>query len=194
MPNRMAGDATKQLLCESLKKKMAVKPLDKISIREITEDCGLNRQTFYYHFEDIYDQVKWMYEQEAVSLLREHESILFWQEGLLLLFAYLEKNRAVCLCALRSMGHEHVRRLFYDDLDDVLKNLVFSLGEQAHIPQEYGEFLTHYFTLSLASLVESWLLGEMKETPEELVRFVDIGINDQLRGAIERAREGDSRT
>ncbi|NLU24221.1 MAG: hypothetical protein GXW99_05790 [Clostridiales bacterium] len=187
MPNRMAGDATKELLCQSLKKKMAVKPLDKISIREITEDCGLNRQTFYYHFEDIYDQVKWMYEQEAISLLREHESILFWQEGILLLFAYLEKNRAVCLCSLRSMGHDHVRRLFYNDLHDILKNLVFSMGEQAHIPEDYGNFLTHYFTVSLAAMVESWLLGEIKETPEQLVAYVDMTINDQLRGAVARA-------
>ena len=52
MPN-----ATKQALEASLKRMMLKKPLDKITIRDITEDCGISRMTFYYHFKDIYDLV-----------------------------------------------------------------------------------------------------------------------------------------
>lgn len=106
------GDATKHLLCESLKRKMATKTLNKISIREIVEDCGISRQTFYYYFQDIYDLLKWMFEQEALSLLREHADMLTWQDGMLQLLYYLEKNRAVVLCAIKSMGHEHIKRFF----------------------------------------------------------------------------------
>ena len=54
MPN-----TTKQALEESLKHMLLKKPLDKITIRDITEDCGINRMTFYYHFQDIYDLVEW---------------------------------------------------------------------------------------------------------------------------------------
>ena len=46
---------TKQILEESLKKIMLQKPLDKITIRDLTEDCGISRMAFYYHFKDIYD-------------------------------------------------------------------------------------------------------------------------------------------
>ena len=56
------------MLAASLKKFMAQKPLNKITIREIVEDCGVNRQTLYYHFEDIYALGKWMFDQEAVEL------------------------------------------------------------------------------------------------------------------------------
>ena len=54
------SEHTKTMLCQALKKKMAQKPLDKITIRELADDCGLKRQAFYYHFEDIYDLVRWM--------------------------------------------------------------------------------------------------------------------------------------
>ena len=47
------SEHTKTMLCQALKKKMAQKPLDKITIRELADDCGLKRQAFYYHFEDI---------------------------------------------------------------------------------------------------------------------------------------------
>ena len=54
MPN-----TTKQALEESLKHMLLKKPLDKITIRDITEDCGISRMAFYYHFKDIYDLVEW---------------------------------------------------------------------------------------------------------------------------------------
>ena len=95
----LASDTAKREICAALKGLMAQKPLTKISVTEIMRACGMARQHFYYHFEDIYDAVRWMFEEEAVALLREHEGVTLWQDGLLQLFQYLQKNRAVCLCA-----------------------------------------------------------------------------------------------
>ena len=47
------SEITKRQLCDSLKALMGQKPLEKITIREVTEGCGLQRQAFDYHFEDI---------------------------------------------------------------------------------------------------------------------------------------------
>ena len=60
MPN-----TTKQALEESLKHMLLKKPLDKITIRDITEDCGISRMAFYYHFQDIYDLVEWACIEDA---------------------------------------------------------------------------------------------------------------------------------
>lgn len=49
---------TKRAMEASLKKLLLEKPLDKITINDITTDCGINRMTFYYHFKDIYDLVE----------------------------------------------------------------------------------------------------------------------------------------
>ena len=70
-----ASDTTKREICAALKGLMAQKPLTKISVTEIMRACGMARQHFYYHFEDIYDAVRWMFEEEAVALLREHEGV-----------------------------------------------------------------------------------------------------------------------
>ena len=51
---------TKQILEESLKKLMLQKPLDKITIRDLTEDCGISRMAFYYHFKDKFDLVNFV--------------------------------------------------------------------------------------------------------------------------------------
>ena len=49
------SEITKKALATSLKKLLSKKELSKITIANITNDCGVNRQTFYYHFKDVYD-------------------------------------------------------------------------------------------------------------------------------------------
>ena len=49
------SDQTKQAMVSALKAMMIQKPVDKITIQDITDRCGIRRQNFYYHFADIYD-------------------------------------------------------------------------------------------------------------------------------------------
>ena len=81
MPN-----TTKQALEESLKHMLLKKPLDKITIRDITEDCGISRMAFYYHFQDIYDLVEWACIEDASKALQGKKTYETWQEGLLQIF------------------------------------------------------------------------------------------------------------
>ena len=64
-----ASEAAKREICAALKTLMAQKPLNKITIAEIMQSCGMARQHFYYHFEDIYDAVRWMFDQEPAPTL-----------------------------------------------------------------------------------------------------------------------------
>ena len=69
------SENTKHALAAALKQCMKQKPLDKISIREITDLCSLRRETFYYHFSDIYALVQWLFEEEAL------EAVLLGRQG-----------------------------------------------------------------------------------------------------------------
>lgn len=182
-------DSTKRLLTDSLKRLMAQKPLDKITIREITAGCGVNRQTFYYHFQDIYDQVRWMYCQEAVTLLDRREGVLIWQDGLLQLFRYLEENRNICLCALHSLGHEHLRRFFRSEIFDIIYRSMDQIAADHQISGREKAIMTQFYVSALAGAVESWLLGDLACTPEELVAAADRIIGDLHTGAALRARQ-----
>ena len=64
------SNTTKQALEASLKKVMLQKPLDKITISDITLDCGISRMAFYYHFKDIYDLVEWSCLEDAKRALQ----------------------------------------------------------------------------------------------------------------------------
>ncbi len=73
---------TKRALEASLKKLLLQKPLNKITISDIAEDCGISRMTFYYHFKDIYDLVEWVCVEDAARALAGKKTYDTWQEAL----------------------------------------------------------------------------------------------------------------
>ena len=68
------SQVTKRALEQSLKNLLLKKPLTKITINDIAEDCGINRMTFYYHFKDIYDLVEWSCLEDARRALDEKKT------------------------------------------------------------------------------------------------------------------------
>ena len=61
---------TKELLAESLKELSKFKAVDKITIKELTKNCGLTSPTFYNHFRDKYDLMAWIYNQRVEASMK----------------------------------------------------------------------------------------------------------------------------
>ena len=176
--------ATRRAISEALKALMLQKPLDKITIGEIMDACGMRRQHFYYYFTDIYDLLRWTFEEEALQLRREQSGDLPWQEGLLQLFHYIADHRAICLCALDSLGREYLKQLFETDISGIVRRTVDRLARENGFPENAAmeDTAVRFLTLALAGVMESWLRGELTQTPEELIGIFSTIFQDYIRG------------
>ncbi|MDR3305968.1 MAG: TetR/AcrR family transcriptional regulator C-terminal domain-containing protein, partial [Clostridiales Family XIII bacterium] len=97
---------TKQALAASLKKLLTQKTLGKITVIDVANDCGVNRQTFYYHFHDIYDLVEWTFLHEASRALGSDKTYETWQQGFLKIFDYILENKTMIKNIYHSAGRE----------------------------------------------------------------------------------------
>lgn len=191
----IVSQQTKEKLAAALKQLMVQKPLDKITIQEITSICGIKRQHFYYHFEDIYDLMRWTFQREAMSLLEKYEGNKLWQDGILQLFQYLQENREVCRSAMHSAeGRKYIKQFFVTELYAIIHHTVALMVEQIYGNNgcnfaKETEMLTHFYIHALIGAIESWLEEESQYTPEEIVEFVDQILTDHLRGAALRVNE-----
>lgn len=158
------SETTCQAISGALKQLMTQKPLERITVAEIMDTCGMRRQHFYYYFTDIYDLLRWTFEKEALELLQQQQGVSPWQNGFLHLFQYINQNRAVCLCALDSLGKESLKRLLEADVSSIVDRAVRQTA------------------------VESWLRGELTQTPEELTRRIDMMFQDYIRGVALRLK------
>lgn len=185
---------TSEITCQAisgvLKQLMIQKPLERITVAEIMDTCGMRRQHFYYYFTDIYDLLRWTFEKEALELLQQQQGVFPWQNGFLHLFQYINQNRAVCLCALDSLGKESLKQLLEADVSSIVDRAVLQTavenGLPAHSPEV--EVVICLVTIMMAGAVESWLRGELTQTPEELTRRIDMMFQDYIRGVALRLK------
>ena len=100
------SEITKKALATSLKKLLSKKELSKITISNITNDCGVNRQTFYYHFKDVYDLLEWIYLNEVIQSMDGKDTYDTWQQGFLSIFEYILDNKEFVKNILKKVKHE----------------------------------------------------------------------------------------
>ena len=100
----LVSQTTKRALEASLKKLLLQKPLNKITINDITEDCGVNRMTFYYHFKDIYDLVDWIMVEDAAKALEGRQSFENWTDAFLDILHQVQDNKVLVMNVYRSVS------------------------------------------------------------------------------------------
>lgn len=155
---------TKQALADSFKKLLSHRSFDKITVKDIVEDCGVNRQTFYYHFHDIYDLIEWIFQDAADNLDQDSLNYDDWTAGLQILMQFLHDNRMLILNAYNSINHEVVANYIKKGLRPYCTAIVHhqaeSLGEQ--VSQENIDFVTDILTLTASGFVTQWIGNQMK--------------------------------
>ena len=104
-----------------MKKLLLEKPLNKITINDITEDCGVNRMTFYYHFKDIYDLIEWCCVEDAKKALEGKKTYDTWQQGFLQIFEAVLDNKPFILNVYHSVSREQFELRTHKRLIDVLR-------------------------------------------------------------------------
>jgi probable dihydroxyacetone kinase regulator len=176
---------TKRALAASLKKLLAAKPLDKITIRDIVEDCGVNRQTFYYHFHDVYDLMEWIFMDEAARVLGERRTPPSGKEAFLSLFRYMEENRAFVINSYNSISREHLEAYLKKMSRPIIYDLAISLSKDMDISPENLNFVVDIYVFAMVGLTLDWVGSNMRSNyadhTDKFLKLVDGSLENALR-------------
>ena len=164
MPNR-----TKEMLAESLMKLLARRTLDKITIQDIVDDCGYSRQTFYYHFHDIYDLIDWIFAAQTQELIEKCRACGSLDVGVEAVIAYMRENRRLILNVLRSVNGEKLLDNLYGSAQSIVLSALENHPGVQELSAEYRELVAEGFKYALAGLLIDWMRAGI---PEDLVNKV----------------------
>lgn len=182
------AQTTKRALAASLKKLLQRKPLDKITITDIAEDCEVNRQTFYYHFQDIYDLIEWIYINDADKALDGNKTYETWQQGFYQIFEYVLENKAFVSNTYHSVSREHLERFLYHETYRLILGVVQEKAADMHIREEDMAFIADFYKFAFVGLMLDWVGKGMKEDPENIISRLSLLIEGNITNALDRFR------
>ena len=180
------SQVTKRALEQSLKNLLLKKPLTKITVGDITDDCGINRMTFYYHFKDIYDLVEWSCLEDAKRALEEKKTYDTWQQGLLQIFKAVQENKPFILNVYRCVHREQVEKYLQPLVDQLLLNVINEEADGITVRDEDKQFIAQVYSYMFIGLMLDWIKDDMHEDPQQIVEKLSKLIKGSVSVALSR--------
>ena len=180
------NNITKNALEESLKKFLLQKPLDKITISDLTTDCGISRMAFYYHFKDIYDLVEWSCIEDASRALQGKKTYDTWQQGFLQIFEAVQENKPFIINVYRSVSREQVELYLYKLTYDLLIGVVNECSKELNVREDDKEFIANFYKYAFVGVMLDWVKNDMKEDPKQIIDRLSTLMHGNVSAALER--------
>ncbi len=180
------SQVTKRALEQSLKNLLLKKPLSKITISDLTEDCGMNRMTFYYHFKDIYDLVEWSCLTDAKRALDEKKTYDTWQQGFLQILEAVQANKPFIMNVYHCVHREQVEMYLRPLVEDLILNVVNEEAEGLNVRDEDKTFIVQAYSYIFIGIMLDWIKEDMQENPQEIVERLNKLIKGSIRASLTR--------
>ena len=182
------SQVTKRALEQSLKNLLLKKPLNKITVADIADDCGINRMTFYYHFKDIYDLVEWSCLEDAKRALDEKKTYDTWQQGFLQIFEAVQENKPFIMNVYRCVHAEQVEKYLQPLVDRLLLGVLEEESRGMTIRDEDKQFIAQVYSYIFIGLMLDWIKDNMREDPRQIVGRLARLIKGSMAAAVARFR------
>ncbi len=177
---------TKRALETSLKNLLLQKPLNKITISDIANDCGINRMTFYYHFKDIYDLIEWICNEETARAINGKKTYETWQQGFLQTFQMVLDNKPFISNVYHSISKEKIEDYFYAITFDLLIGVVEEKAVGMSVTESDKKFIANFYNFAFVGLLMDWIKKDMREDPQSIIDQVSTLIHGDVSRALNR--------
>ncbi len=181
---RPASNVTRKAMENSLKKLMLGKPLDKITIRDITDDCGICRMTFYYHFQNIYDLAARTCMEDVAAALQGKTACTDWNEKITQIFEAMLDNKMFILNACRCIGRERLETFLLKATHQLIRELVDEKSTGTHLTEREKDFIACFYQYSFVGGTLDWIRRGMKDDCRTLARDLSLTMQSGIKSAI----------
>lgn len=161
------SNITKRAIAHGFKNLIKKKDFHKISINDIANECGLNRQTFYYHFQDKYELLNWIYYQEAFIVAIDGLTLDNYEVQFQKLFEIMYADKDFYTITIRcdeSYFYNYLIKItisiFHDAMD--------MLDSDKQIDENDKLFYAKFYAYGFSSSIIDWVMSDMKQSPATL--------------------------
>nr|WP_296190424.1 TetR/AcrR family transcriptional regulator C-terminal domain-containing protein [uncultured Anaerobutyricum sp.] len=159
---------TETMLCAAFMELLKKYPFSKITIQKLAGQCGVNRQTFYYHFDNIYDLMSKAFEYELVYESRIYEEVN-WEYVMSGFLRWLKEHRAVIRNILANAELPYLKRAIYPLVARSISDISFSSENLQFAEKQREDFCINFLTIGITQYVLEWVESDFREPIEDIV-------------------------
>ena len=189
------SSSTRKIIMDSLMKLLDERPMNRISIKDIVEECGINRNTFYYHFADMPDLVEAIVKDEADLIMREYRGIASLEECIDTAMKVCVDHKRALLHIYNSVNRDIYERYLLEISEYVATAFVNNAARDIALSEDDRAVLVMGYKCECFGCVINWLNSDMNEPlRQQILRLCELRQN-MMGELLRRATEdhGDSR-
>ena len=177
---------TKRVISNGFKELMQKKPFEKITISDIANVCGINRQTFYYHFQDKYDLLNQIFYNEAIIPFVNDLTVDNWSKNLLNMLTVVSNNSKFYINALHTSYSSEFQKYMHTVSTKIFSEVIDDASGKKLIENNDKMFIAEFFSYGIIGSFVAWVTKGIKEPPEVIVNHIVDLVDDCKNYAVKR--------
>ena len=156
------GEMTKRLLGESFKELMQKKSFDKITIKMITDAAGVIRPTFYNYFQDKYEVMEWLLEQDVFAGAKELIHMDMQREAVKMIFRKLEADRQYYIRAFEVEGQNSFEEMLFMEIYSMIQTALELQPIDMHGFEKSisADVFVKFHAITMVNGIKIWILDK----------------------------------
>ena len=159
----MRRNRTKTAIAAAFRQLLTDHPIDKITVRMITDAVGCSRKTFYYYFTDVYDLTRYICSRQIDDFLEHHNDVENMREGFLKVLRFFRSDRQVILNMYHGYGKEELERFVLKAIIESARRFISAMPESRGVPEEDLDAVVRVISYMFFGILVEWTGAEMPE-------------------------------
>lgn len=176
---------TKKAIVETFLELLKEHSLDKITVKDIVEKCGINRNTFYYYYRDIYDLIDDVFDIETKKVLEDEKQYESWYEELLRVVLFVVENRPAILHIYDSKSRDVLEKYLFAICDKLIRNYVEQQVQGMEVSDKEKEFVITFYGYSLVGMTLNWIKGNSQSDSADYLKGMAAVFEGTVKTALE---------
>ncbi len=164
---------TKKAMAEGMKELTKKKSFDKITVSDITEICGLNRQSFYYHFQDKYELVNWIFYNEIITIVTDNLTYENCVDKVLQLLTKMKSEDYFYTNTLKASVKNEFEEYLNKVVSELFCDIIEKISKDSTLEDDEINFIANFYAFGMTGTIISWAQRGMKETPEYITAQIE---------------------
>ena len=178
---------TKLAIRKKLLEKLEEQPLSKISVRTICDELGINHNTFYYYYADIYAVIQEYFDENLESVEAVYSRTDSWELSFLEAVRPVMKNRRAVYHIYYSIRKEDLEQYLYSVSGNIMQAFVDSILPELPAKEEDRKLIAHFYRCALTNIVLHWIADGMKQEPKDMITRIGYLFNGSIEEALRRS-------